>query len=301
MAINYNLTLKIIFLIFLSLLFLYLLYMEYLYTDKLNLLYKGTLKKASNKYWLGLRELFVVIIPGTMSYRAFLRDEFELNKLKKELETKENEIKNLKADNTELKSQRDEVLNTIRETKNEINLIGLNKTKLSTLKSRDSELTTLIKEADAFEKERQIAEKESLSKEIDSVTKAIDNSSDKVGNIIENVIKKSSLISFDFDLNKFLDSLSKEELLAFSGLLFNGLALNYAVSIIIVLYGDYLIKRFDLENKFPKLAKFIQLRRKLQNYYLKICFVWLLVGILPPLCMYVYILFPKLLELFSLI
>ena len=84
-----------------------------------------------------------------------------------------------------------------------------------------------------------------------------------------------------FDLQSFVDSLKKEELLAFSGLLLNSLVLSYVVSIILVLYGDYLIKRFDLEHKYPKLAKFIEVRRKLQNYYLKICFVWIFIGIFP--------------------
>ena len=128
----------------------------------------------------------------------------------------------------------------------------------------------------------------------------LDENLDKIEEI-KTQISKNSIISFDFDLQNFLDSLSKEELLAFSGLLLNSLVLSYVVSIILVLYGDYLIKRFDLENKYPKLAKFIQLRRKLQNYYLKICFAWIFIGILPQICMYVYIIFPKLLELFSLI
>nr|YP_009652984.1 hypothetical protein [Taiwanofungus camphoratus]QCG70022.1 hypothetical protein [Taiwanofungus camphoratus]UKQ56133.1 hypothetical protein [Taiwanofungus camphoratus]WRO45223.1 hypothetical protein [Taiwanofungus sp. YW-2023a] len=111
------------------------------------------------------------------------------------------------------------------------------------------------------------------------------------------VINKSSIISFDFDLQKFLESLRKEELLAFSGLLLNSLVLSYVVSIILVLYGEYLIKRFDLENKYPKLAKFIQIRRKLQNYYLKLCFVWIFIGILLQICVYAYILLPRLIEL----
>ena len=88
-------------------------------------------------------------------------------------------------------------------------------------------------------------------------------------------------------------------MLAFSGLLLNGLALNYVFNIILVLYGDYLIKRFDLENKFPKLAKFIQLRRKLQTYYLKLCFTWIFICILPQISMYIFILYPKIVQLFS--
>ena len=39
-------------------------------------------------------------------------------------------------------------------------------------------------------------------------------------------------------------------------------------SILIIFCGDYLIQRFELEMKYPKLAKWIQLRRKIKNYSL---------------------------------
>ena len=39
-------------------------------------------------------------------------------------------------------------------------------------------------------------------------------------------------------------------------------------SITTIFYGDYLIRRFDLENKYPKLAKWIELRRRFQHYSL---------------------------------
>lgn len=109
-------------------------------------------------------------------------------------------------------------------------------------------------------------------------------------------INKSSIISFDFDLQTFLDSLSQEELLALGSLLFNSLVLSYVVSIILVLYGEYLIKRFDLENKYPKIAKFIEIRRKLQNYYLKLCFAWIFFALLPQFIIDILILYPKLLD-----
>lgn len=48
---------------------------------------------------------------------------------------------------------------------------------------------------------------------------------------------------------EFLKTLTQEELLAFSGLLLNQLILGHVISIILILYGDYLIKRFELEKK----------------------------------------------------
>lgn len=85
-------------------------------------------------------------------------------------------------------------------------------------------------------------------------------------------IKKSAIFSVDWDYKKFMSNLSEVELLALGNLIFNQLILSYTISIITILYGDYLIKRFELEKKYPKIAKIIQLRRKLQGYYLKINF-----------------------------
>ena len=115
---------------------------------------------------------------------------------------------------------------------------------------------------------------------------------------IDDKISKSSFVLTDFDFKKFIGSLNQEELLALSGLLLNSLVLNYTISIILILYGEYLIKRFNLEDRYPRLAKFIKLRRTLQNYYLKICFVWIFIGILPQIFIYISILYPKLIELF---
>lgn len=82
---------------------------------------------------------------------------------------------------------------------------------------------------------------------------------------------KSSVI--DFDLQSFLNSLSTEELLAFAGILLNSLVLSHTISIILTLYGDYLINKFNLEHRYPRLAKLIHLRRTLQAYYLKISLI----------------------------
>lgn len=72
-----------------------------------------------------------------------------------------------------------------------------------------------------------------------------------------------------YDLIKGLDYI---ELIAFANLLSNWTILTLTLEIIVILYGDYLIKQFNLEIKYPKLTKWIQLRRKFQGYYLKWCF-----------------------------
>lgn len=92
------------------------------------------------------------------------------------------------------------------------------------------------------------------------------------GNNSKSLILMSFLknnISLNFNLREFLKSLSTLELFAFISLCFNYLILNALISIIFIFYGDYLIKYFNLEEKYPRIAKLISLRRKLNSYALK--------------------------------
>jgi hypothetical protein len=39
---------------------------------------------------------------------------------------------------------------------------------------------------------------------------------------------------------------------------------------VLIFLGDYFINYFNLEEKYPKIANFIKVRRKFQNYYISI-------------------------------
>ena len=79
----------------------------------------------------------------------------------------------------------------------------------------------------------------------------------------------SNFTGLNFNLQDFLSSLSRLELFAFISLCFNSLILNALITIVFIYYGDMLIKYFNLEVKYPRLAKFISFRRKLNSYALK--------------------------------
>jgi len=102
---------------------------------------------------------------------------------------------------------------------------------------------------------------------------AIDNSSD---------LKESSILDFNIfyfmDLFEGLNGIKK---IAFCMILGKSIVFSALTSIIFIFYGDILIKKYDLENKYPKLAFIIQLRRKFQKYYFKLnCLFILLVVII---------------------
>ena len=83
---------------------------------------------------------------------------------------------------------------------------------------------------------------------------------------------------FDFEsLMTFIDSIDIFYRVALFLLFFKGIIISSTISIIFVLYGDYLLVKYDIEKRFPKLAKIIQLRRKLQRYYLILAISWILI------------------------
>lgn len=316
MTLTFGLIFKITFLFLLIIISLYLLHQEIMYYDKLNLHSNSNNSLTQNsKMTKILKDMILVVLPAGIGYQTLIKEHF--NKNQESLQThklnqKDNEIKSLQAENEALKIEKTKAENysaNIKKTSLELNRDRRN---LDDFRRQKKEIEDLkIKKSLnngnnlSETEENQIISEPNLNLQIEQTEQRIQKNYNKIAQIGKDIdidfddIKKSSIIISDFNLQNFLDSLSKEELLAFSGLLLNGLALNYVFNIILVLYGDYLIKRFDLENRYPKLAKLIQLRRKLQQYYLKLCFTWIFICILPQICMYIFILYPKIVQLFS--
>lgn len=319
MTLTFGLIFKITFLFLLIIISLYLLHQEIMYYDKLNLHSNSNNSLPQNSKFIRLlKDMVFVVIPAGMSYHTFIKGQFNQNQESLHTQTlnqKMNEIKALQAENEALKNAKTNVVKyseNIRQTSLELFKSRLNLEKLKILRWREKKEIEDLKIKKSLNNGNNLSEMEenkiisepNLNLQIEQTEQNIKQNFDKIDQIGKSIdidfydIKKSSIFISDFNLQNFLDSLSKEELLAFSGLLLNGLALNYVFNIILVLYGDYLIKRFDLENRYPKLAKLIQLRRKLQQYYLKLCFTWIFICILPQIGMYIFILFPKIVELF---
>jgi len=83
-------------------------------------------------------------------------------------------------------------------------------------------------------------------------------------------LKESSV--FNFNIFTFLDwfeDLNGVKKIAISLILGKSVIFSALTSIIFIFYGNILIEKYDLENKYPKLAYIIQLRRKFQKYYFK--------------------------------
>uniref|UniRef100_UPI00315CABF2 hypothetical protein n=1 Tax=Leucopaxillus giganteus TaxID=1167592 RepID=UPI00315CABF2 len=107
-----------------------------------------------------------------------------------------------------------------------------------------------------------LTELNSLMNDINS-HKLISNFTDNINNFVDN-------------FNNYLSSLSSIELGAVAHTLASFTILLCLLSILSAYYGDRLIRYFNLEVRFPKLAKIIQLRRTFQDYYIAYNAIWII-------------------------
>ena len=65
----------------------------------------------------------------------------------------------------------------------------------------------------------------------------------------------------------WFEGLNGGKKIAVSMILSKSVVFSALTSIIFIFYGNILIEKYDLENRYPKLAKLIHLRQKFQKYY----------------------------------
>ena len=82
---------------------------------------------------------------------------------------------------------------------------------------------------------------------------------DKISNLLETI-------------NSYFNSLTHEQLGAALHLIGFYVIFLASTNIIMILYGDYLINRFKIENRFPKLVGLINLRKKVKHYSISMNF-----------------------------
>lgn len=145
-----------------------------------------------------------------------------------------------------------------------------------------------------------IVNKENLNQNIEINNSKLEVLTNKVNKIIENNLYENTSLSEINNsmkeinnelveiINKIDDSLNNEfigleifnhlqsyyiklnyfqsfALAHLSGFMFISLSL---ISLISLYFGDYLIERFNIEDRYPRIFKFVKLRRKFQRFYL---------------------------------
>lgn len=134
---------------------------------------------------------------------------------------------------------------------------------------------------------------------VDNLIKKSKDLSEISGNLVDLITRprssfwsEGSWLNFIKDyidnLYVFFGQMSGEQIAAVSHFLSALVMLFCLMSVMAVVYGDYLINYLKLEEKYPRLARFIQIRRKFQHFYLFIDFSLLIVLLLGQMYINLY-------------
>jgi hypothetical protein len=207
-----------------------------------------------------------------------------------------NDIKNTETDkviqetvrrSTELSNKLTEQMeqNVINNTEIESSLNNI-KNGLETIQKKVDVLNTI--ETDKSVSNIQQASIDSLKEEAVKVNNVID----KVLEFINSSSNNSNNLTFQDVLDnyyQFFDSLTLIQKGAFAHTLFCIGILFCIYDILVAYYSNKLILYFNLENKYPRLAKYIVLKRKFQDYYIKLNFIIIIILTLFVLYTNIYI------------
>jgi hypothetical protein len=153
----------------------------------------------------------------------------------------------------------------------------INSANTYTYNRRSKELIDKLNNPNITQTERaQITE--SINNNINDEANSLIKANNKLQEIIDELLSNNSNTnyidqSYDYlnqfnilidKCNTFFATLKVEQFSPIINLLGLIVILSCVISIIIIIYSDYLIKYFNIESKYHRISKFIQLRRKFQ-------------------------------------
>jgi hypothetical protein len=99
-------------------------------------------------------------------------------------------------------------------------------------------------------------------------------------NIESKLVDGNSISEIINSYKIYLETLSIHELCILMNLLISIFILTCLISILFAFYGNYLIDKFSLETKLPKLSGIIKIRIKLQHYYIFINSFFIIIALI---------------------
>nr|YP_025892.1 hypothetical protein 58 [Moniliophthora perniciosa]AAQ74328.1 hypothetical protein 58 [Moniliophthora perniciosa] len=116
-----------------------------------------------------------------------------------------------------------------------------------------------------------------LKSEESKISESQNQNSDSKSNPTSDSSNPPILSPLESDLFFKLSTLKE---LSIGFLIMNSVILSCIVNIVFTYFGEYLIHKFSLEVRYPKLSKIIALRRQFQGYYLKINITIIIIDVL---------------------
>jgi hypothetical protein len=217
---------------------------------------------------------FITISSGLITYAAFIDSatfKKNLNERYQELLIKQQEL--------------EKVNNELTETfKNEVSLkLSYKETLIATQKNIQQHSLVIEQAKKEFEellnsKTNTPEEESQLLRECRESFRKSAEAQKQIKNIdLDSDISESSILnSYYTEYKKFLETLDLDQLYALTNFFFSIVILSSTISLISIYFGEYLITKLKIEEKFPVIAKYIRLRKKFQRFYLFLSLFYIL-------------------------
>ena len=111
------------------------------------------------------------------------------------------------------------------------------------------------------------SDKEYYTKELNKASKEKQEMSDELNQKILKSDISEIFMQIGDKYQSFLETLSSVQISAIINLTFDYLLFSSAFTVLSLFLGDHLIDKFKLEENFPRLAKIIRIRSKINMYY----------------------------------
>ncbi len=118
-----------------------------------------------------------------------------------------------------------------------------------------------------------------LNAKVENVEKDLSNIPDELSDSPSVDLDKKMFINIDY-FKELFEGLNGYGKLALLTLFMDSIIFSALISIIFTLFGNHLIKKYQIENKFPALAKLINIRLKFQNFYIKLNLITIILVLL---------------------
>lgn len=260
---------------------------------------------------------FLGTMGGYLSAYITIKNEIKDYKLGNLKHLQESEREEIRRSIDASKDEHQKLLNSIDDNKEELNKLYTEKDKLTNQNDKLLDIHNSIKDKITSFKDKSIDSNIKLS-ELSILDQLIKQDSKKFSDELNSALalsnisnpplqiesseeksnyniqpKESSILNIDFlssTLENF-ESLNGLKKLAFCLILGKSVILSALISIIFIFYGNILIEKYDLENKYPRIYKIIQLKQKFQNYYFKFYCSLILLIIITEIIFAISILF----------
>jgi len=199
--------------------------------------------------------------------------------LQENLKNSDNKVKILeeKINNNQLDDLKNEVI------KNKLELLKINLNECHKNASKEIDLLTEVDKNNS-------TYKNDIEYHVNNYIKENEKAQNFIDDFIFHLIDKNKFIGdinwieniklFNNNLNKYISQLNFEQLGAFVHLSTSIFMLLCLLSIITIIYSDFLINYFKLEDKYPKLSRILKIRKMFQQYYLFINFIFIILTLI---------------------